>query len=700
MTRHPLIIFVVILVILTPSVSFAATMNIPTNTLGLVGHWTFDGSDMAPNVRDRSGYGNHGNLFGQTSTSTLIGKIGQALNFDGINDYVQMGPRDVTGTVSVSAWIYLTALGLDQKILGNQNDSSGGYKLGVYTDNKIEFEIRDTGNNADSNRAIGGGTVLSTGRWYHVVGVYDDVNDRIATYVNGSLDRESLAATRVLSNSGNVVIGKEPFMGAFYWNGRIDDVRIYNRVLSAQEIKNLYNSASAVYSTSQTPTGLKSGLVGNWTFDGKDMTPNVRDRSGQGNHGNLAGQISTSTATGRLGQALSFDGVNDKVTSADLGLNTNATYTLWIKPNTNFGTSGAGVFDTKPSAVGAIRIFGHTGSPAQLCWDIGGNSPNQCGADAGYGISDWTNQWHFLAVALSAGNVTTLFVDGLNVGTVSNSVSAASNTFEIGFYNTNFFNGVIDDVRAYNRVLSNSEINQLYAMGGSKVNSSQNDGRGSLNTNLVALWSFDGKDMTPRVMDRSGNGYNGTINGQTSTTTTIGKLGQALSFDGVNDYVSASPGISYAGSFSVSFWAKVKSNAGSYKAFVIGRAAGQDDYSTGFVIDMGPSSSSVWDYIGVEGQGMNTNTDLLNTSFDFNTWHHIVVDFTVGSNTVKLYADGILRDTRSRSAGTVNINDLQIGARNYSSSVSGYFDGAVDDVRIYSKSLSAAEVKQLYNMGR
>ena len=62
---------------------------------GLVGHWTFDGKDMISNVADVSGQGNHGALQGQTSTTTAIGVIGQALDFDGSDDYVNVGT--VTG---------------------------------------------------------------------------------------------------------------------------------------------------------------------------------------------------------------------------------------------------------------------------------------------------------------------------------------------------------------------------------------------------------------------------------------------------------------------------------------------------------------------------------------------------------------------------------------------------------------------------
>lgn len=819
MTRKFIIIFVVVAGAFIPAFSYAASIARPSNNIGLIGHWTFDGGDMVPNVRDRSGNGNHGNLSGQIATSTVLGKISQALNFDGVDDRVTVSTT-ANSVRAISFWMKPTTevtypmtlstthevktkygyfsgeastryingvlatetVGSELVYVGNTSFTTD---LGGWQDFNGSFTTRDTStynsapasakityNSSGNGDFVNRGFSVTSGNLYRVsfwakassartlqyatsewggsfptIGfthdykvttdwkqynfyVYatlsssdayitfvgdaggsaydlwvDDVSIKQVTGDSATVNNGEWYHYTIVPNSSfdanNIILGR--FNNTFnsgYLSGALDDVRMYNRSLSAFEAAAAYNAGVATFSSSYTASGLRSGLVGHWTFDGKDMTPNVRDASGQGNHANLSGQVATATTMGMLGQALRFDGVNDKAVAPDLNINTNATYTLWVKPNNNFGTSGAGVFDTKPGGVGAVRIFGHTGTPTQLCWDIGGNTPNQCTSNAGYDISDWTGEWHFLSVVLSGGNTTTLFVDGVDVGTVSNSVSAASNTFEIGFFNSNFFDGTIDDVRAYNRALSATEIKQLYATGGSKLNSSQNDGRGSLNNSLTALWSFDGKDMTPRVMDRSGNSYNGTIIGQTSTTTTIGKLGQAISFDGVNDYINISPGISYSDSFSVSFWANVRSNAGSYRAFVIGRGAGQEDYNTGFVIDMGPSSSSVWDYIGVEGIGMNTNTDLLNTSFDFNTWHHIVVDFTVGSNTVKLYADGVLRDTRSRSAGSVGLGEVQIGARNYSSSVSGYFDGSIDDVRIYSKSLSASEVKQLYNMGR
>jgi len=165
----------------------------------------------------------------------VAGQIGGALAFDGDGDYVDCGndpSLKITGAVSFTAWIKVGALGIDHKVGGNQDGVNGGYKMGVQSD-KIEFEIRTSGNAAVLNRGVSGGTILEVDVWYHVTGIYSLADGYIRTYVNGMLDRE-LITTEVLGASpGTLYIGCEPYnTGNGNFNGTIDDVRVYNYVLS------------------------------------------------------------------------------------------------------------------------------------------------------------------------------------------------------------------------------------------------------------------------------------------------------------------------------------------------------------------------------------------------------------------------------------------------------------------------------------
>jgi hypothetical protein len=111
--------------------------------------------------------------------------------------------------------------------------------MGILND-KIEFEIRTSGNTAVLNRAVAGGTILAVGVWYHVTGVYSQQDGYIRTYVDGFLDRELLTTEVLGASPGTLYIGCEPYDTiAGNFNGVMDDFRIYNRVLSDAEIAGL-----------------------------------------------------------------------------------------------------------------------------------------------------------------------------------------------------------------------------------------------------------------------------------------------------------------------------------------------------------------------------------------------------------------------------------------------------------------------------
>ena len=197
----------------------------------LVAFYTLDG-----NANDSSGKGNNGTVNG--TALWVPGKTNQALQFNGTSTYVDCGSGaslNLTEAVTITAWVKMDFTAGDRKIAGNQDLVTGGYKFGLYSSNLIEFEIRTSANAATLNRTSAGGTVLQQGVWYHVAGVYSQ-GQYIRTYVYGNLDRELVTTVALGTSTGSFKLGRDPGSAAYYWLGPMDDVAVYNRALSPEEI--------------------------------------------------------------------------------------------------------------------------------------------------------------------------------------------------------------------------------------------------------------------------------------------------------------------------------------------------------------------------------------------------------------------------------------------------------------------------------
>ncbi|MBC8469240.1 MAG: LamG domain-containing protein [Planctomycetes bacterium] len=217
--------------------SFKTPPDMPLDNLSLVGFWKFD-EGYGTITLDNSGYGNHGHFVGNPQWVT--GYDGNALEFDGFGDCLDCGDNPslrISGEVSLTAWVKIANLNIDQKIGGNQNGSNGGFKMGIFSNNKVEFEIRSSGNSATLNRNVNGGTELIEDTWYHVAGVYSQEDGNIKTYVNGNMDRQLVTTEELGASPGTFYLGCEPFnTGSNNFDGVMDDVRLYNTALIKNEI--------------------------------------------------------------------------------------------------------------------------------------------------------------------------------------------------------------------------------------------------------------------------------------------------------------------------------------------------------------------------------------------------------------------------------------------------------------------------------
>src|SRR3990167_4836188 len=254
------------------------------NTSGLVGYWTFDGADTpwtsstAATTLDKSGNNNTGTLTSMNrATSPTEGKIGQALNFDGSNDYVNVGVIS-SNFVSMSLWVNfpsaITAATSCQALTkyGSANDGNNDQEtvtLGSCSGLATNETLMILGYTGSFLRTYITDT-LSAG-WHHIVLRWDTGSSQYKFYVDGVV-KTSVAGTQgdtPLTAIDNFAIAYKGSPSSYgYFNGNIDEVRIYNRALSAGGGASLYTMGTATVNASTNALNA-SGLVGQWSFFGK-----------------------------------------------------------------------------------------------------------------------------------------------------------------------------------------------------------------------------------------------------------------------------------------------------------------------------------------------------------------------------------------------------------------------------------------------
>lgn len=687
-------------VMCVPQTAQAAALSKPVNNLGLVGYWSFN-DGTSTKATDFSGSGNAGTLTNMANPATATsgwgnGKLGGGLNFDGTNDYVTIpdsASLDLTGNLTISLWakrnVTGAVFGINKKSTSyTQND---GWEF--YQSSATVFDF-----------VAGGSSFLRVNgtydnEWHHYVAT---VSSGTVTIYQDAVVKGSAAKTAISAGTDPVEIGRRDAAFQSYTKGTIDEVRIYNRALSTTEITSLYNAGAQKLNATQNKTGttLDSGLVGLWSFDGNDTSGTTAyDRSGSGNNGTLTN--GATTTRGKLGQAVRFDGVNDYVGAQYDLARASSTISVWIKTT----TKDEGISQWSSSAytyngfVDRVLSLNSSGQARLYVYNGGGCTDATYYIAGGADLTD--GNWHHIVGTWGpAGKY--LYVDG--VLAANNSVGIQSSTGAMPYLTIGegdsscshspahqYFNGSLDDIRVYNRAVSASEVKLLYGLGTQTVNASRNTTSGSLDSGLVGLWSFDGKDMSgTTAYDRSGSGNNGTLtNGPTPA---IGKIGQGLSFDGVNDYVTANQYALGTGDFAISEWVYPVSRVSSFPSLF----NNYDVWGAGALgIFAGHASADITKYqVALNGVfPAIQSTD----SITYNTWTHIAL---VRSNGVfTLYVNNLPNGTYT-SSYNVSGHGSNIAFGQALDTGGGFFKGRIDEARIYNRALSASEVTALYNLGK
>ncbi len=652
----------------------SAPSKLKANSDGLVGYWKMD-EGVGATILDNSGTGNTG-VFGTGSSAPgwTNGKFGVGTSFDS-NDYITVSHNTTLNPTNLtfSAWVYLSSLSNYQMIFSKFNGSTGGYDFRLNASKQPEIVL--VGLSSPSLGLVTGNTAVGTTTWTHIAATYD--GSRIKLFINGILDKEVATSGSLSTSTTSLLIGKR--IDGYHFIGKLDEVRIYNRALSASEVSDLYNYAP--------------GPIAHWKFD-EGVGTTAYDSSSNGNNASFGTGSSTPTwTTGKTGKALNFDG-NDYVTGTGIGLpnGTNPkTIEAWFKTTASLGSNiWATLFMYGTYASNQMALLGISSSTDTDCGTSNSLSASQHG-DAVCGTTSVNDgRWHHGTVVIN-GNSYSLYIDGSLQKTGTMTTNTTGNTFYIGANSGNNFTGQIDDVRIYNYARSQSQI--LEDMGGQNIASSQT----KLGSPILHYKFDEGRGTTT-----NNSGIGGTLNGtfgtgtSAPTWTTSGKFGNALSFDGSNDYVDIGTtkiDFSKLSGLSITGW--VNASTGT----IISKYYSMDLGNANTIFRISTNGTTISFCLTTTGGFSTCWPSSLSGSITSSTWNHFTA--TWDGSTMYLYTNGRLASSQSATGtlGATSSTSLYIGASRGSSGPELLLNGKVDDIKIYAYALTPDEVKQDYNRG-
>ncbi len=209
-----------------------------------ISYWSFD--DSANPGRDYVGSNN--GILQNSPTWTSSGHNNGAISFDGTNDYIDCGKDSSLSpeNFTVTAWINLRALSTENLVARKAENPYKGWAFFIQgaTQPKLSFDFFYGDGTSATHQNLAGNTNLQTNNWYHVAITVINGNS-VRFYLNGALDGERTLTQRFTYPDRSLMIGKSEsgYFGG-YTNGIIDEVRIYNYVLSANEILTQYNNST------------------------------------------------------------------------------------------------------------------------------------------------------------------------------------------------------------------------------------------------------------------------------------------------------------------------------------------------------------------------------------------------------------------------------------------------------------------------
>ncbi len=423
-------------------------------TTGLIAHWEMN-ETSGTTATDSAGI-NDGTMTGglDASTDSVAGQVSTALNMNGTSDYIEVNQDwdNTLSTFTYAVWIKPDNV-TDQNLFFALNGNSL-YPRASFTaaagDIKFQLKIGGTTSSATFN------TNLVTGVWQHVVFTFDNAAGNIYNlYIDGVLfDTNNFPDGTIDGGTSNLLIGRDT-NNNLYFDGIMDDVRVYNRALTITEINALPGHT----------TDITSNLQGHWKFDETSGT-NANDETASGYDGTLYGNPTWQGTGGKDGGALDFDGTDDEVyldvvtPNTNLEIDGDLTVAAWVKTSIS-NANGAVLFLQDTGSVNNNYNLGLTSGAPYL--DHGNGSTGEKFTATGTinddtwhhvaAVTDYPNLYIYIDGVPDSGSPHTMTLDIVNVNSAAFKMSTNGSTWA--------YEGLLDDMRVYNRALTAGDINAL-----------------------------------------------------------------------------------------------------------------------------------------------------------------------------------------------------------------------------------------------
>jgi len=702
-----------------------------TNSLssGLVGFWPLTDGSGSTTAKDITSNANDGTESGGVSWAAT--DIGTAASFDGFDDRFDVddaGDFDFgTGDFSVSAWVYYdtTPAGFTQIVTRGDTSLGTACWFGIYKTSSSHSFIFDVDDNI-SKVSTTSSVSATSGAWFHVVGVRNSGGTNVI-YING-------VSTGTASDNGNSIsqtgvsnqelrIGCQRVGGTYqeFHDGNIQNVRVYNRALSATEVATLYNRpweatnygnlwpysppapSSATLSTDTAATSLNVDLEGWWLCTDNSGTTLV-DISGNSVNGTIGGTVGWDTTA--LGTAIEPDGSSGRADASVSLTGYPITMAAWFK-TPSASAADECIMSVADSSVGTNQLRMIIENSTSKLEANGFDGSVVRAAASTTSVDD--DEWHLGVAVFASSTSRKIYVDGVLEGTETSSQTMtafdrASLAVTADSTPAAYFGGNIQNARVWSRALSADEINLLYERPfegitygdafhydpptPSSLTPLTSD---SINNSQVGWWPLTETDnYASGAADISGNGYTGTKNG--TITSEAAPVGTVARLDGTASHFVPGSILSDPTTCTVSGWVKT-TVAQRGDIFSIGNTG----LATPLVRLSINETTGAEDNVSFNTRD-NSSSEMKAISADVNVtdgiWHH-VVGVMNSKSSIDVYFDGALVGTDTGSLGTITLNTSAIGCLKRNTTAI-FLDGDIANVRVWSRALSADEIWSIY----